>query len=50
MLRDYVASLPRESFPNLVEMADQFAVANRDGRFNLLIDLFVDGLAKRATG
>jgi AcrR family transcriptional regulator len=49
MVRDYVASLPRESFPNLVEMADQFAVADPDGRFNLLLDLFVDGLAKRAT-
>jgi AcrR family transcriptional regulator len=49
MVRDYVASLPRESFPNLVEMADQFAVADPDWRFNLLIDLFVDGLANRAT-
>jgi hypothetical protein len=29
-------------------MADQFAVADTDGRFNLLLDLFVDGLAKRA--
>jgi AcrR family transcriptional regulator len=48
MLRDYVASLPRESFPNLVELADQFAVADPDWRFNLLLDLFVDGLAKRA--
>jgi AcrR family transcriptional regulator len=48
MVRDYVASLPPETFPNLVETADQFAVADPEWRFNLLIDLFVDGLAKRA--
>jgi AcrR family transcriptional regulator len=47
MARDYIASLPREAFPNLVELADQFAVSDPDVRFELLLDLFVDGLAKR---
>jgi hypothetical protein len=48
MARDYIGSLPRERFPNLVELADHFAFADPDLRFELLLDLFVDGLAKRA--
>src|SRR5919197_1295412 len=43
MARDYIASLPRETFPNLVEVADHFAVSDPDLRFELLLDLFVDG-------
>ena len=35
-------------FPNLVALADQFAVTDPDERFELLVDLFVDGLAARA--
>jgi AcrR family transcriptional regulator len=50
MVRDYMASLPPERFPNLTELADHFALADSDRRFELLIDLFVDGLAKRANG
>jgi hypothetical protein len=48
MVRDHVASLPREQFPNLADVADHFASDDRDQRFELLLDLFVDGLAKRA--
>ena len=48
MARDYIASLPADRFPNLTALADEFAFADRDERFELLIDLFVDGLARRA--
>jgi len=47
MARDYLASLPRSEFPNLVELADHFAISDQDLRFEVLIDLFVDGLAFR---
>jgi TetR/AcrR family tetracycline transcriptional repressor len=47
MMRDYFASLPQGRFPNLVALADHFAFADPDARFELLLDLFVDGLAKR---
>jgi AcrR family transcriptional regulator len=50
MVRDYMASLPTDRFPNLAAVADHFASADQDERFELLIDLFVDGLAKRAAG
>jgi len=48
MARDYIASLPAEMFPNMVGLADEFAFADPDERFELLIDIFVDGLARRA--
>ncbi len=48
MARDYIASLPAEVFPNMTSLADEFAFADRDERFELLIDIFVDGLARRA--
>ena len=48
MARDYVASLPAEHFPNMVGLADEFAFADADERFEMLIDIFVDGLARRA--
>jgi len=47
MARDYVASLPAERFPHLVRLADHFADDDPDQRFELLLDLFVDGLAQR---
>ena len=50
MARDYIASLPGGRFPNLVALADHFAFADADERFELLLDLFVDGLAQRASG
>ena len=48
MARDYVASLPAEQFPNMVGLAGEFAFADADERFEMLIDIFVDGLARRA--
>jgi AcrR family transcriptional regulator len=48
MIRDYVASLPPRAFPNLVAMADEYGHSDPDERFELLIDIFVDGLARRA--
>jgi len=47
MTRDYLASLPSDRFPHLVELADHITAANADQRFELLLDLFVDGLAAR---
>jgi TetR/AcrR family transcriptional regulator, tetracycline repressor protein len=48
LARDYVASLPAEHFPHVVSLADEFAFADADERFELLIDIFVDGLARHA--
>jgi len=47
-VRDYIASLPVAEFPNMVALADQFALVDQDHRFELLLDLYVDGLARRA--
>lgn len=44
----YLATLPPQQFPNLVSLSAEYADADRDGRFELLIDIFVDGLARRA--
>jgi hypothetical protein len=46
--RDDIASLAPGQFPNLTAVADHFADADPDQRFELLLDLFVDGLAQRA--
>jgi AcrR family transcriptional regulator len=48
MVHDYLASLPPQAFPTLVAMADEYGHADPDERFELLIDIFVDGLARRA--
>jgi hypothetical protein len=48
MARDYIASLPPGLFPAMTGLADEFASADPDERFELLIDTFVDGLARRA--
>lgn len=45
--RDYVAELPAEQFPNLRAVAEHFGQGDNDQSFELLIDLFVDGLAQR---
>jgi AcrR family transcriptional regulator len=47
-VRDYIAALPAGQFPNMVSLADEFAFADPDERFEMLIDIFVDGLARRA--
>ncbi|MBO0837776.1 MAG: TetR/AcrR family transcriptional regulator C-terminal domain-containing protein [Actinobacteria bacterium] len=44
----YLASLPPERFPNLVALAPEFGYPDRDEQFELLIDIFVDGLARLA--
>ncbi len=46
--RDYLAALPTDTFPNLVAFADEFSYVDRDESFELLIDIFVDGLARTA--
>ena len=48
MASTYIASLPRERFPNMLEVAGQYQAIDPDESFELLLDLFVDGLAKRA--
>lgn len=48
MVRGYLESLPADQFPNLTEVADAFAMGDQDARFELLIDLFVEGLGRRA--
>jgi len=49
MVRGYLESLPRDRFPNLTEVAESFAFSDQDARFELLLDLFVEGLARRAS-
>ncbi len=44
----YIGGLPAQRFPNLVALADEFAYADPDERFELLIDIFTDGLARLA--
>jgi hypothetical protein len=44
---DYIVSLPVAQFPNMVAVADYYTVSDEDQRFELLIDLFVSGLAGR---
>ena len=48
MARDYIASLPAAQFPTMTALAGEFALADPDERFDLLIDIFVDGLSRRA--
>ena len=48
MARDYIASLPASLFPNMTSLASEFALADPDERFELLLDIFIDGLARRA--
>jgi AcrR family transcriptional regulator len=48
MAREYIASLPGDLFPNMVAVADHFAITDQDMRFELLLDIFVEGLARRA--
>jgi len=44
----YIGALPAQRFPNLVALAAEFAYADPNERFELLIDIFVDGLARLA--
>jgi AcrR family transcriptional regulator len=49
-VRDYFAALPPDAFPNLIAVADHFTITDQDRRFELLIDIYVDGLAKHVRG
>ncbi|HSD25173.1 MAG TPA: TetR/AcrR family transcriptional regulator [Solirubrobacterales bacterium] len=49
MVQQYFESLPPEQFPNLTEVAGSFAMSDQGARFELLLDLFVEGLARRAS-
>jgi AcrR family transcriptional regulator len=49
MARDYIASLPAAQFPNMTALAGEFAFADPDERFELLIDIFVEGLSRRTS-
>jgi AcrR family transcriptional regulator len=44
----YLASLPPAQFPSLTALAGHFSSVDPDERFELLLDIFVDGLARRA--
>jgi AcrR family transcriptional regulator len=44
----YLASLPPGQFPNLTALAGHFSSVDPDERFELLLGIFVDGLAQRA--
>ena len=48
MARDYIAALPPSQYPLLIAIADEFAGTDLDERFELLLDIFVDGLARHA--
>ncbi|MEP7025207.1 MAG: TetR/AcrR family transcriptional regulator [Actinomycetota bacterium] len=48
MATAYLASLPAERFPNMVALADEFSVADPGERFELLLDIFVGGIERRA--
>ena len=45
---DYFASLPGDRFPNLAAVAGEFASTSLDERFDLLIAVFIGGLAEQA--
>lgn len=48
MASAYLRSLPPAHFPNLVELAAEYTLVDDDARFDLLIGIFVDGLARAA--
>ena len=45
---NYIASLPAAQFPNLTVLARHFADVDPDERFELLLNIFVGGLAQHA--
>jgi tetracycline repressor-like protein len=46
MARDYLAALPADRFPHLVAVSDHFVDADNGARFELLLGIFVSGLAR----
>ncbi|MEV8512440.1 TetR/AcrR family transcriptional regulator [Dactylosporangium sp. NPDC051484] len=49
-VRDYLANLPADEFPNLVAMASSMVEGSGDERFAFAIDLMLGGLARYARG
>lgn len=50
MMRGYMASLPREQFPNTVELVDELMSGGPEERFEFGLDVIVLGLAAQARG
>jgi TetR/AcrR family tetracycline transcriptional repressor len=50
VVKQYYASLPGDRFPNLAAVAGEFGNPDLDQRFDLLIGIFIDGLAQRRDG
>jgi AcrR family transcriptional regulator len=44
----YLAMLPPDQFPNIIAVARHFARWDNDVQFEMLVDIYVDGLAQRA--
>lgn len=44
----YLTALPPDQFPSTIALAPHFAIGGNDQRFEMLIDIYVDGLAQRA--
>ncbi len=44
----YLASLPAGQFPNITAVAPYFAQWDNDVQFEMLVDIYVEGLAQRA--
>jgi AcrR family transcriptional regulator len=44
----YMTALPPDQFPSIIALAPHFGVGDNDQRFEMLIDIYVDGLAQRA--
>ena len=47
MLHEYMASLPSNRFPQLSALAEHYGASDADARFELLLDIYVDGLPGR---
>jgi hypothetical protein len=47
--RDYLSSLPSDRFPNMSSIAAEMGSGKPDEAFDVLIDVFIDGLAARAS-
>ncbi len=50
MASQYISSLPADRFPNMVALAGEFAKADPDERFELLLDIFIAGIVRHVTG
>lgn len=48
MMRDYLASLPQERFPNITSMIDEILDADLNSRFEFGLDLILRGLESHA--